>query len=248
MICRCSRLSTLRAYRMCLLKHTSAYRTCPPPSDGGGPSLDRGDTPATALDQVLSSSCANGHPVNLVHCAAIAGNPAALINVLMIVAAFSGKGSSAYVDAVRANLAAAGDNASRVLYIGATLAAEVRRPAVVHHVWTLQRMHPIWHMRAGISCCDAAPGKRFWGLENIPERHHRMLCGLVIRASVVCAPLAFARHLNANHSNKKNSVLLMHTGGHSGRCSNKKNSVLLMHTGGHSGRCASGVEAADISV
>lgn len=50
------------------------------------------------------------------------GNPAALINVLMTASMFEKEG---YTEAVRANLTAAGDNASRVIFIGALLAASV---------------------------------------------------------------------------------------------------------------------------
>lgn len=47
------------------------------------------------------------------------GNPAALTNVLMSVAKFEAN----YTEGVRANMTAAGDNASRVIFIGALLAA-----------------------------------------------------------------------------------------------------------------------------
>eukprot|EP00198_Chlamydomonas_reinhardtii_P008706 XP_001698043.1 predicted protein [Chlamydomonas reinhardtii] len=58
------------------------------------------------------------------------GNPAAFTNVAMTAAVYGGAGSSssssgnAYVDGVRANLMAGGDNCSRSLLIGALLAAE----------------------------------------------------------------------------------------------------------------------------
>jgi len=45
----------------------------------------------------------------------------------MTAATFGAKASSSgYVDAVRSNLLAAGDNASRTIFIGALLAAAVR--------------------------------------------------------------------------------------------------------------------------
>ena len=71
------------------------------------------------------------NPLTQLHHSNPPGNPAAFTNVAMTAAVYGGAGSSssssgnAYVDGVRANLMAGGDNCSRSLLIGALLAAEV---------------------------------------------------------------------------------------------------------------------------
>ncbi|KAG2439498.1 hypothetical protein HXX76_004852 [Chlamydomonas incerta] len=52
------------------------------------------------------------------------GNPAAFTNVAMAAAVYGGDSGNAYVDGVRANLMAGGDNCSRSLLVGALLAAQ----------------------------------------------------------------------------------------------------------------------------
>lgn len=89
-------------------------------------------SPDAVLRRTHAPQCHPIHALRCMHAGAVwcngpaCGNPAAFTNVAMTVAQYG-----SYVEGVRANLMAGGDNCSRSCLIGALLAAQVRARARV---------------------------------------------------------------------------------------------------------------------